>query len=97
CDTIRSTQVNLGKVSAEILAAALNALGLNAVRTGNHVTFSNGYYNGTLTLYGQDVEKRTQAIKQGYSAEVVKSQAKKYGWQVKTTGQNKFEIQKRTI
>lgn len=98
CDRIQRTDVDLGKVDPTLLAAALNALHLNAVHQGERIYFRNGsYQNGTLTLQGVNVDERTATIKQAYSGQVVRSTAKKYGWQVKEVAQNKFQVVKRTL
>ena len=98
CDSITTSAVELGKVNADLLTAALNALGFNARQQGLAVFFNGGTYHsntGELTLSGGNAEKRTAEIKRAYSAQVVTTTAKKFGWQVKQTGQFQYEVTKR--
>jgi len=101
CDTLRTTTVDLGKVDPTILTDALNRMGLNAQLSPNgYIRFDGGSYHritGELTLSGSNTAARTSEIKQGYSAQVVRSQAKRFGWQVKETGKNQFQVIKGAI
>jgi hypothetical protein len=85
CDTIRTVQVDIGKLDPTLAAAAIAALGWSG---------SVSYSNGKLSVRGNIPDAQEQ-VKQAYSAEVVKSQAKKYGWQLKQTAPFKFEVVKK--
>jgi hypothetical protein len=85
CDTIRTVKVDIGKMDPGLAAAALTALGWDGFAR---------YSNAQLILK-RDVANAEEQFKQAYSAEVVKSQAKKYGWQLKQTAPFKFEVVKK--
>lgn len=99
CDTIREVKVDAGKFQKEYLLAALKDLGLEPEEHKNGtITFGRGEkYNpatGQITQSygsGTPVEK----IKQSYAAAIVQAQAKRFGWQLKKTAGNKFEVLKR--
>lgn len=80
---------------------ALTALGYSPTLQGNMIRTTLGSIDtrtGKFTgQFGSQEETITQKIKQAYSGEVVKATARKHGWQLKSTGQNKFEIIKNTI
>lgn len=100
CETVQTTNVELGKVNKELMIAALRSMGLNPVEQGLAVFFNGGTYHwkiGGITLSGYDVEKRTAELKRAYSAEVVKSQAKKFGWALKETAKYQYEVVKRSV
>lgn len=93
----------------EVLQSALQSLGYTVERNESRLTFwrtteprqygSGEYRAGTLSLperwqlnglYGED------AIRVAYAGAAVKFQAKRYGWTVKETGPNQFEVQRRS-
>lgn len=89
CNTIVRSKVEFLATSTDknLLASALNALGLTATVHEGGVTFEGGYRRsgsydsatGKLTAWqGLD----TEAVKRGYSEAVVNATAKKNGWQV---------------
>lgn len=87
CDTIQRVQVDIGKLDPDHANAAITALGLQGTVT---------YANGRLTVRGgANVADITQQVKQAYSAEVVKSQAKRFGWGLKEIAPYKYEVTKR--
>jgi hypothetical protein len=86
CDTVQTAQVDIGKLDPALADAAIKTLGLSGV----------SYSNGVLNIQGnQDQAKITQRVRQAYGAEVVKSQASKFGWQLKQTGEFKYQVVKR--
>lgn len=67
---------------------------------------ANGYSNrvdvnvavdGTVTLStrGGDLAKITNEVKRAYSVQVVQAASRKFGWNVKQTGEFKYAVQKR--
>jgi hypothetical protein len=85
CDTIQTATVELGKVNEDLLAAAMKELGYKYYTYANgKVTVSGGYVSG------EELAK----VKQMYSKQVVMSQAKKFGWQVKQVAPMKWEVQR---
>lgn len=98
CDSIRETQIDLGKINPEILTAALNRLGLNARIQNGIIRFTGGtFYEGRLTSTSLNAEEQAKEIRRAYSGEVIRTQARKYGWQVKETGKNQLEVIKRSL
>jgi hypothetical protein len=89
-------KVNLGNVNFDLLVKALDDLGLNP-RIQNHmIYFGNGesFNNETKEVRVRQTTDVAQ-IKRAYSAQVVKTQAKKYGWQLKETSPFEYTILKR--
>lgn len=84
CDSVRTTTVDLSKVNPDVLKAAMDALGIGSYTVvKGKVSFVD--YSGRVT---------EQRIKQEYSKQVVLSQAKRFGWAVKTQPDGKLLIQK---
>jgi len=102
CWTIQESKVQFSaNTDRNLLTAALNAAGLKATLQGDAIKFSNGSYNcktHEFTFTGlnqkQAVEKVAE-LKRAYSAQVVVSQAKRFGWQVKEVAQYQYEIVRR--
>lgn len=97
CDTITTVQVELGKMNADLLFSALKEMDLNPTRMINGmILFGDGEWHDpskgeTMLQTWRDASE----IKRAYSAEIIKSQAKKYGWQLKQTGKYEFAVTKR--
>lgn len=95
CHTISIVTVELGKLNADLAKAALEAMGLNPqvnTATGELYHWA-GSYNpttGKAVWRGQD---RSTELKRYYSAEVVKSQAKRYGWTIRQSAQNPWQYE----
>ena len=93
CNTTQTAEVELGKVNKELFAAAIAS---DAIRTLG----ISGYIeaDGKVRLRYQntiDAQEATRLVKQAYSRQVVFSQAKRYGWVVKETKANQFEVTRR--
>lgn len=112
CYRIQNTRIELGKnTNAEYMLAALNALGLNALSkaaryhasgkpAGTRIFFTGGNYDsetGQLTLQGADAETRADVIKRAYMNQATQATVRKFGFQIKQTGPNKFQAIKRTL
>lgn len=110
CDTISTVNVKFDQKSTDLnlLVAALNAQDANANARvqGNGIAFSGGTYNAstgeftfTSSYYNKvspaQAQKKVAALKQSYGAEVVKSQAKRFGWQLKEIAPFQYEVMKR--
>ncbi len=88
CYTVQTANIELGKVDASLLAAAMVALGLSAY----------SYANGVLTIQGRAASSDlVSQVKRSYSEQVVMSQAKRYGWQVSKVGAGQFQVTKQTL
>lgn len=98
CYTIQTVSVNLGKANLDLLEQALKVLYPNTVYRSapNRIRFNNGesYDADTQELKIRSADG-AKLIKRAYSAEVVKSQAKRFGWQIKETAPFQFEVLKR--
>jgi hypothetical protein len=105
CDSIQTSSVNL-ELKADnktFLLAALKSLDYSAAEIGETVTFATRqgvrgvFANGKLTVtgrYGAAENFDTNPIKVAYSHQVVKATAKKFGWTIRKTGDNKYSVQK---
>lgn len=101
CWTVSTVEVAVEKMNPELLMAALTALKLDPFQTVGRITFGSGstydIVTGRMILKTtRDVTTLTKEIKRAYSAEVVKSQAKKYGWSIKQTAPYEYEVVKRS-
>jgi hypothetical protein len=86
-----------GKLDPKLLFAAINALKLGAMldSNGHTVYFGRGEWIDTATGKSSLATTRdVSELKQAYSSQLVLSQARKYGWTVKQTG-NKYVVVKR--
>jgi len=88
CDTVQITGIQLGKVDAALLEAAMASL---------------DYQRYQWKLIGEEVQVRGQrltdedisAVKVAYSQQVVKQTANKFGWQLKQISPTQFVAVKR--
>lgn len=87
CDTVRETKVDLGNVNGDLLRAALAELGVM------NYTLKNGVVTFTPTW---NANPDVNAIKRAYSATVLQTQAKRFGWSVQKQGE-KFVLQKASM
>lgn len=102
CDTISRMFVDVGKMDPATVMRALQAEGMNPTLSedGRHVYWPNHEYDadeGTVRASGRYIneQKEISKIKTSYSSQVVRDQAKKFGWTLKATGKNKFTVIKR--
>lgn len=106
CDSRITSSVEwTDNTDPKLLAAALKSLGFIVGVVGTAVRFSNpetsvtGTYDGRkkmMTLSGlNDESLDLNPIKRAYSAQVIQSAAKRFGWQVKQTDDTKFQITRR--
>lgn len=84
------------KTDGDLLYRALSELTLYPTRSGDMIFFGRNESFNTKTgeLRIRDAEKVAE-IKRAYSAEIVKSQAKKYGWLLKETAPYQYQVIKR--
>lgn len=96
CNTITQVRLELQNANIDLLKKALEGLGKLPVKDGEkRLYWQGGNYNkdtGKLTVLDQ---KFGETVKRAYSAEIVKAQAKRFGWQVKQTSEFKYQIIKR--
>ena len=100
CDTIQKTSVSFNmRTDRNLLHAALEQMGERPNLLGDTLTFRSGRYNCatgqmTVTGYGEESEKLNE-IKRAYSAQVVQSQARRFGWTLKQTSKYEYQVLKR--
>lgn len=96
CYTVQTVGVVLKVSDLDLLRAAIKSLGMVPAGTGQTIYFGNGESfdkeRGELRVTSQE---RAALIKRAYSAEVVKSQARRFGWHLKQTGEYQYEVMKR--
>ena len=104
CDTISTVSVKFNqKTDQALLVAALTTMGLSPCVHSEGITFKDGAYiaaTGEIqwrqTYWNrQNWDAKTAEIKRAYSAEVVKSQARRFGWQLKEVAPYQYEVMKR--
>lgn len=107
CNTIRQSTINLAKVDHDLLKAALETMGMTCYvaqggilvardRYGRAATIQNGKLTHDTRMIGTGGQPLTEnMVKQAYSGEVVKSQAKKFGWAVRQTADNQYVVVRR--
>lgn len=96
CNTVSTVEVKLEKANLELMESALKALKLSPYRQGTALMFGQGEFIDTQSGIARLSPMRNPAeIKRAYSAEVVKSQARKYGWTLKETAPFQYEVTKR--
>lgn len=106
CNTIQTAQIELGKMEPSLFVKALEELGLHPrlSQNGERIGFDNGSFHiptGKATLqlrgsfYGKTEDEILAGFKVAYSKQIVFSQAKKFGWQMKEIAQNKWEVVRR--
>jgi|WetSurMetagenome_2_1015567.scaffolds.fasta_scaffold250179_3 hypothetical protein len=101
CYTISTIEIDAGKLQTDLALAALAAMSLRPYTAQNTqqdptIYHSQGTYNpqtGVATWRGID---RTADLKRAYSAEIIKSQAQRFGWNLKQDERTgKYVMQKR--
>ena len=96
CNTMTRVKLELNNANLELLKKALEVLGYRVYeQTEQVLRWVGGRYDKTSGKLIIDDEKTGNAIRRGYTAELVKKQATRFGWQIKKTGENKFAIIKR--
>jgi len=100
CDSISTVDIDAGKMDAQHVKRALEAMGLHPRHhrpniydhdqgNYNHATGQAQWY---VSRYGrqQAAEDRTAELKRAYAAEVVKSQAARFGWTLRQSATDKY-------
>jgi hypothetical protein len=101
CDSITTTQIDLSKANADVMANALLSLGLKI----NEQTATRVYAYGMGTTVEWVAGKGTtirssngsfaDMVAPAYSQAALKTAATKYGWNWKQTKANVFEVMRR--
>lgn len=109
CDSVTVIGIDAGKLDPPTLMRGLTADGHAPRQVGSIIqwTTKNGFGHQYDTQTGKldiratgyqaiDKDTETAAVKQSFGRQLLRDQAKKYGWQIKETG-NKFQVTKRTL
>lgn len=100
CYTQQKSVVQFGaQTDVNLLKLALERMGFSVRATQRGLSFSSftrsgTFENGTLSISSREQED-TNAFKRAYSAEVVRAASKRFGWTVKQTEENKFQVTRR--
>ena len=103
CYTVALNEVDLGAMgTGPKLKAALEGIGAQVAvdTTGRVIGFMLGFKSHTVDQTGRITAGASQAvlddlkkqIRVSYSAEIVKAQAKRNGWQVKKIANNRYQV-----
>ena len=104
CDSISTVDVDAGKMEAQHVKRALEAMGLHPTHTrANIYDHDRGEYNhrtgeavwrtsAMSDRIKKTADQWTAELKQAYSAEIVKSQAARFGWTLKANPTNKYQF-----
>lgn len=97
CYTMQTMEVQFGaNTSASALMLALKGLHLGPRLNNDVIYFGSDEWINVNTGAAQiSAVRDVRTIKRAYSAELVKQQAKKYGWQLKETAPYEFQVTKR--
>lgn len=100
CDSITTVEIEAGKMNPQLAKAALEAMGLTVTHDKlNTYTHEKGSYNHatgecvwTLSRYNraETAESLTAEFRRQFSKQVITSQAKRFGWQLRPNKANPF-------
>jgi hypothetical protein len=96
CDTIVTVKLELKNANLTLLQKVVEEItGRKAYVSGNIVSWGTGSYNKLTSQLTVRSQSDGQQIKRAYSGELVKAQAKRFGWQIKEISQYQYQILKR--
>lgn len=99
CDTITTVKLELLNANLELLKKAMAEtlkIPASSIRQSeNGLSWSRYSYNKQTGQLTTRTDREGQQIKRAYSGELVKQQAKRFGWLVKETKPFTYEIVKR--
>jgi hypothetical protein len=97
CDTITTVNLELKNANLDLLKKAIKSVtGEEAEIYNLGLVWRGGRtYNKLSGILTARTDEEAKLIKQSYSAEIVKMQAQRFGWQVKQTANFKYQIMKR--
>ena len=95
CFTSQQVDIDSGKMHLGTLMDALKAMGLNPRHDGYmQVAWGRNRYNGSTGVMTIGDNSSVENIKRAYAQQVVKSQAARFGWSVKTQPDGKMLVMK---
>ena len=96
CDSVITVSLELKGADLDLLKKALEATGERVYgATKDQISWYGGEYDRRTGVIKVKNEASGKLIKKAYSAEIVKAQAKRFGWQLKETSAFTYEITKR--
>lgn len=100
CYSQQTSVVQFGpQTDAALLAKALVGLGYTVAVEQQSLVFSRGaergVYDGTKLTLSASGQVDMNVFKRAYSAEVVKAAGQRFGWGVKQTAPNAFQVTRR--
>lgn len=96
CNTLTSVKLALEKANMTLLRKAIESIyGTIYTQTADYMSWPNGSYDRNKGMLTVRSESKGNEIRRAYSTQIVKQQAARFGWQVKSTGTNQFELNKR--
>lgn len=103
CDTITTQSVALAKAIPELVAEAMKALGMQIVRENKTCiqarasdwTYTTWMAGKGLTVQGNNNQKHVTEMTKAYSKQAVTWAAKRAGWTVQQTAEDKLTVSRR--
>ncbi len=94
CWTITQVKLELLNANLDLLKKALESMGHTVYQNGNNLYWQDGMYDKTKDqlVLGNGSEREGNRIKQAYSTEILKSNARKFGWRLKFKGNNHWQV-----
>lgn len=100
CDTIITVKLEIKNAQIDIMKTTLENKGYTITHQDENTLYFRGstvWDSGNFNKTTGVVTSRTNMdwLRQAYTQEFIQQKVRRYGWQVKQTGENKFEILKR--
>lgn len=96
CYTVTKVTLELNNANLDLLTKAVMKHTKSTIRSiDNGIAWLEGSYDKTTGKLVVRSEELGKLIKREYSGEIVKAQAKRFGWTVKETSDFKYQIIKR--
>lgn len=102
CYSVRTTQLSVEAANLDVLARALESLGLHVTSKNTEtrtLTLTQGRWrDGKLTLWaGAAANVDANAVRRAYSRETIISTAQKAGWQLRFQQDGRIQAVRRTF
>jgi hypothetical protein len=96
CNTMTRVKLELKKANMDLLKKAVEGIyGRVYVESKDRISWSGGSYDRNTGMLTVRSESEGNGIRRAYSTEIVTAQAKRFGWTMKQTGTNQYEVVKR--
>lgn len=96
CDQVRVNQIVFKADNAEILKSALERAGFRVVQNGKNLSFTKGYLSGSFQNNQFNVQEGIDVdeVKREYAKVSLELSAKKFGWAIVKTADNKLKLRR---